>query len=361
MNIITMTRVHDPLNHADQNKVKYEFRPGVETVADLMSTVVPPVDGLVSFVVSVNGHPLRPIEWRDIKLIQGLDITVMPVLHGGGDGGKNPLRTILTIAVIAAAVVFSPGLGMTMASSGLFGAATTATLTTFASAAIMIGGSMLVNAISPAAKPQTPALNGAGSIDQSNAYSWNPQTTQQQGVTMPVAYGTCKLTGNIIGAYREAVDKDQYINVLISLGEGPFDNIHTMKINGQDLANYRGITVNSRLGTLDQTVIPGFGDTRVEYAMATKVLNGAPVKYTSVGGNFDGLEIEVTFPNGLYYYDDSGNIVTNSVNYRIEIRPVGGAWETITGSVATTQVTRYAGKWSRGYWTTDPSEIGGSV
>lgn len=352
MNVITMTRVHDPLNRADQDKVKYEFRPGVETVADLMKTVVPPCeDGLVSFVVSVNGHPLLPLEWAGIKLVDGLDIVVIPVLHGGGGGGKNPLRTILMIAVVVVAHIYGGPLGGVAGSFGQIAA----------SAAIVAIGSMLVNALVPLSKPQTPALNGSSSLDQSSAYSWNPQTTQQQGVSIPVPYGTCKLTGNIIGAYREAVGKDQYINVLVSLGEGPIANINSLKINDQALSSYRGVTVDTRLGRLNQSVIPGFGDTRVEYAMATKVVNGAPVTYTTVGANFDGLEVELTFPNGLYYFDDAGNIVVNSIAYRVEVRPVGGVWETITHELATSQVTRYEGKWSRGKWVSDPSEYTGST
>ncbi len=347
MNVITMTRVHDPLNRADQEKSTYEFRPGVETVADLMMTVVPPCDGLVSFVVSVNGHELMPIEWADIRLVNGLDLVIMPVLHGGGGGGKNPLRTILMVVVAVVAIAITKGAASGWV-SGWFAAGSVSAQVL--GAAVLIGGSMLVNAIAPVGSPQTPALNGAGSIDQSNAYSWNPQTTQQQGVAMPVAYGTCKLTGNVIAAYREAVGASQYINVLISLGEGPFASISNIKINGQPLANYRGVTINTRLGRLNQTAIHGFGDTRVEYAMATKVVSGAPVTYTTTGSNFDAIEVELAFPNGLYYYDDLGNLSAYTVNYRVEVRPVGGAWETITTSVSTTQVVAYGNKWSCGVW-----------
>lgn len=340
MNVITMTRVHDPLNRADQEKSTYEFRPGVETIADLMLTVRPPCDGLVSFVVSVNGRELMPIEWADIRLANGQDIVVMPVLHGGGGGDKSPLRTILQIIVVVVASYFSGPLGGVAGSWGQIGT----------QIALTVIGTGLVNAIAPLGSPQTPALNGAGSIDQSSAYSWNPQTTQQQGVAMPVAYGTCKLTGNVIAAYREAVGASQYTNVLISLGEGPFASISNIKINGQPLANYRGVTLNTRLGRLSQTVIPGFGDTRVEYAMATKVVSGAPVTYTTIGSNFDALEVELTFPNGLYYYNDLGNLVAHTVNYRVEVRPVGGTWETITSSVSTTSVVAYGNKWSCGVW-----------
>lgn len=353
MNVITMTRVHDPLNRADKETTKYEFRPGVETVADLMKTVSLPGDGLVSFVVSINGHPLLPLEWKETKLRNGIDIVVMPVFHGGGDD-KNPLRTILMIAIVVVATVYGGPVG---AYIGFQGSMATA----IGSAIIMTVGSALVNAISPIGSPQMPALNGAGSIDQSSAYSWNPQTTQQQGVAIPVPYGTCKLTGNVIGAYREAIGKDQYINVLISLGEGPIANINSIKINGQPWENYRGITINTRLGKLSQSVIPGFGDTRVEYAMATKVVYGSPVTYTTIGSNFDGLEVEVTFPNGLYYYDDSGNLVSNTVNYSVEVRPVGGAWVNLTSSVSATQQTYYGGKWSEGKWVSNYNEDEGII
>lgn len=49
--------------------------------------------------------------WHRVRPKPGIRVEIMIVPEGGGGGGKNPLRTILSIAVIAASFFIGPALG----------------------------------------------------------------------------------------------------------------------------------------------------------------------------------------------------------------------------------------------------------
>ncbi|WP_052877915.1 host specificity protein J [Chromobacterium subtsugae] len=101
--------------------------------------------------VCVNGRPLP--DWRRYRLRRGDFIEVRAVVAGGGAG--KVLRTVAMVAVmVAAAYVAGP------AGAALFGSSGMATA---AGAAVMIGGSMLVNALLPPPMPDI-AADGAGRL-----------------------------------------------------------------------------------------------------------------------------------------------------------------------------------------------------
>ncbi len=338
---ITLTKIYNPLNRGDQDTITWEHRPGL-TVADLLDYTGARLgmahrDSL-ALVVSVDGRAVPASQYTTTTLMPGQHVTMMPVLTGGG-GGKDVLRMVgLVVLAIVATVVSIYVPQMWGVSGKIWGSV------------IMAVGSLAINALLPPTMPKPPALNGYGSIDQSNSYSWNPQNTQQQGIAIPWHYGTCKLDGNIIGVYRETIGTDMYINALISVGAGVLSNITDFKINGQPYENYRGIELHARMGYLVQEAIPNFGDTRVEYPMGTKVINGTPITYATVGADFDALEIEVGFPNGLYYYDDYGKLQNLSVNFSVEVRRQGDVDWTLLTQTAYQKQASAGGYWSAGYW-----------
>lgn len=350
---ITLTKIYNPLNRGDQDTITWEHRPGL-TVADLLDHTGARLgmahrDSL-ALVVSVDGRAVPASQYTTTTLMPGQHVTLMPVLTGGG-GGKDVLRMVGMVVLAIVATVAQQYWATALVASG-WGATAATAISMVGAAAIMVGGSMLINSLLPPVMPKNPALNGYGSIDQSNSYSWNPQNTQQQGIAIPWHYGTCKLHGNVIGVYRETIGKDVYLNALISIGAGVLSGLSDFKINGQPYGNYRGIELHTRLGHLTQETIPNFGDTKVEYPLGTKVVYGAPVTYSTIGSNFDGLEVEVGFPNGLYYYDDYGKLQNFSVNFSVEIKKQGDAtWTPLTKSVYQYYVSS-GGYWSAGYWAT---------
>ena len=92
-------------------------------------------------IVEVDGVPIPRAEWRIVPSVDSHVLISVP-LHGGG-GGKNPLRTLLTIAVIVAATAVSggalaigfAGTGAAFLGAGTFGAS-------LAAAGVMTGDAL---------------------------------------------------------------------------------------------------------------------------------------------------------------------------------------------------------------------------
>lgn len=359
--MIELIRVNNPLDRSDQERIELAVEPGITLdIVVRRATENLPALRNTSLAVSVDGAVYPQDQWSKITLLADQQVTIVPVMHGGGDMVKNIVRAVAMIVIAVVAWYAAPAImGYAAGSAGwaAVGAAGFGTMlgTALVAGSIMFAGSMLLNAVLPAARPQMPALNGGyGALDQSNSYSWNPQTTQQQGTVIPVHYGLCKLTGNVISTYREPIGDKQYLNLLISLGEGQLSDIFDIKINDQPAGHYPGLEIHTRLGKLNQDPVWFFSDTKVEYPMGLQVLPAAPVLYTTVGNDFGGLEVEVTF-NGLFYFDDLGNIQPHSVQYQIEYSPAGlNQWQPFS-RYATGVTNRQYGRWTAGRWIQGPS------
>ncbi|WP_298434604.1 host specificity factor TipJ family phage tail protein [Geobacter sp.] len=312
-------------------------------------------------VVSLNGRMVPRNEWVVTYPAAGDQIVIMPEVQGG-DTGKSILRAVIVIvATVVGAVLGQYYLGPLIGSmmGGAVSAATAGTIGAAIGAGIggMIGG-FVANAVLPPPKATIPSIDSAG-YDTSATYAWNPQNTQQQGLVIPRWYGTNRLYGNIIASYLESDGEKQYLNVLISLGMGPYKRLYDFQINDQPVDNLKGVEIHTRLGHLDQTpMIPNFNDTKTEYAVGVKIVNDSPYVYTTVGSSFDGLEVDVTFPQGLWYANDQGGLSPVSVDVRIEVKRQGDAtWKALTSQVIQTQQQVLTGRWSAGCWVSDDSSL----
>lgn len=334
---LSLIKIENPFVKQDRT---YESIPYFgENLLEIRNIHFPMETGVV---VSVNGVTVPEDQLETYKIRNNDQILFIPRIEGGGGGGKNILRIVLMIAVIAIAAWAAPGVAGFMGITGKLGIA-------LVGAGLTMVGSYLVNTLLP---PQIPEVNATGqSASQSQVYSWSPQTTQQQGLPVPRVYGTHKLYGNVINTYLENLSDDkQNLNVLLCLGMGPFSSIYDYYINDQPIKNISGVEINTTLGRLTNPLIPNFNDTKTEYSVAIKVPDSTPHTYTTIGDDFDGLEVDVTFPNGLYYANDKGGLDTISFSYKIEISPTGaGTWTSITKSSVTT-TTIAANTWSAGYW-----------
>ena len=357
VNMLTVTRVKNPLDRTAKDVSQYNYTSGA-VLADVLTDVEKSIaiEGeLVSFAVSVNGMPIGKDQYENHKLLPGQYITIIPIIHGGG-GAKNVLRMVAMIALAVAVNYFAPGFGAAIAP---YIGVSAATATIIVGSAMLIAGSMLINAILPPDIPQIQTL------ESSNTYSWNPQTMQRQGIPMPRHYGICKATGNIIGVYRESYSNDQYLNLLISLGDGVLSDIYDLRLNDQPIENFTGVTIESRLGYSSQTTMNNFGDTVTEYALQTEIKSSASYTYTTIGDEYNAIEVEVGFPNGLYHANDSGGLDGYSVEFKIEYRKNGtyGDWIPLTKSPNNSLHidSETYGTWMAGYYVPKYADGGAKV
>jgi hypothetical protein len=163
------------------------------------------------------------------------------------------------------------------------------------------------------------------------------QTTAKQGLVIPKGYGTFNAGGNVIDSYVETIGNQQYMNVLLSYGHGIARSIKNIKINDNPVENYTGVTIEKRMGYLDQSccfVLPQ-PHQRVEHQRQSNFTG------TTIAGHrsdVEGLQIEVSFPKGLYSLDKNGNFQNRSVQWKVEYRLNAGSWQNLYAPLGTTPV-----------------------
>lgn len=287
--------------------------------------------------VSINGEIITKEEWETRTLAQGEQMIVMPLVQG---------KVFGVVAQIALAVV-APVVGNAIA--GAIGLGATSILGFSAGSIIGMGvnflGSQLLGGLTAPTKSNLPASSPSfasspsasrQSYETSTAYSWSPATTQQPGGSVARCYGRHKLYGNIIAGYIESrgYPGEQIAHLLIDLGTGPYLSLSDFKINDQPVANYTGVTISSRLGNINQAILPTFNDTSATHNVGAKVVKGSPVTRDTAGSDFDALEILMVCPNGLWYSNDEGGLNSVEVAFLVEISADGGAtWVAPHGTI----------------------------
>ncbi|KWU22222.1 tail assembly protein [Achromobacter xylosoxidans] len=104
------------------------------------------------------------------------DIRIAPVATGGKRAGL--FQTVLGAVLIAAAAIYTGGVGAAFAAKGIAGATA------------MIGASMFIGGVVQMLSPQQRALSAADRPENGASYNFNgPVNTSAQGNPVPVLYG----------------------------------------------------------------------------------------------------------------------------------------------------------------------------
>ena len=322
---LQIIKIKNPFNKLDRDISFAEYKN--ETLLDIRRSHFPQD---IAVVVSVNGSIIPKEKWPLFYPCKGDFISLVPAV------ASDVLKIIAGVILIVIGIVY-PIIGTYSIPLGI---------------GLLLGG--VIGMLSP--KPKTPAMPSPQDYESSQTYRWNPQTVQQQGIAIPKAYGTNKLYGNIIAANLENNGGKYHLNALLCLGVGPYKRLYDFKINDQPAENFQGVAIQTRLGNMEQSVISNFNSTKAEFQTSVKVVKNTPYTYITNNAGFDGLEVELTFPQGLYYANDMGGLDTYSVNVRIELKKQGDAnWQILTNQVLTTQQIIIAARWSLGSWMQDES------
>lgn len=99
------------------------------------------------------------------------------------------------------------------------------------------------------------------------------------------------------------------------------DSDSEVRINDQPIINFANAAFQTRNGILTPTVMHGFDKTKLEVVPNRKVSSLTPAVYETPDSDFDNLEVDLTFPAGLY--DASGGGLANySVVVKVEIKKI---------------------------------------
>ena len=130
-----------------------------------------------------NGLPVLRGRWDETLIGENDLVVFVPLPQGGGGGGKNPLRTILMLAVMVAAVYFAPIIGTAIGVTSTTGVA-------LIQAGLALVGTALVNVLIPPPKPSAVTANFGSAPAPSPTYSLQAQGNQARlAQPIPVVYG----------------------------------------------------------------------------------------------------------------------------------------------------------------------------
>jgi len=174
------------------------------------------------------------------------------------------------------------------------------------------------------------------------------RNTALNGIPIPVVYGEHIIGGNIIQLFHTVeADGHQILNMLIAISHGPVEGVSTItsdvdgltgstipdeiKINGSLASNYRGVEVSLRMGTVDQSTMPGFAETVSAIGYTWETTNATHFQH-STSSAVDGFQINFNCPGGLCEFDD-GDVDYVAVGFDVYWRETGTtSWTALAGS-----------------------------
>lgn len=306
------------------------------------------------FIMLRNGQAVMRADWTGMVGANDL-ITVQLLPQGGGGGGSNPLKIVLTIAIS----YFTGPVGDWMTGLGAMGPFSPAEVlvSRVAGAAFGMVANAAVNALIPSNKPPSP--NGGSQANYASASPTYNLTAQGNMARLdgpiPVQYGRMVSYPDFAAAtYIEYAGNEQYLYQLLSLGVGEYD-IESICIEDTPIANFEEIT----------TEIVGPNETLDLFpaAVATSVeVSGQEANYNVTLGPFVAhaagtvatrVAFDVVCPRGLYYANDAGGLDAKSITFTCEAQLIDddgvaiGSWlllgtETITAATTTPQRNSYS-------------------
>ena len=267
--------------------------------------------------IFLDGTPVPRANWQNVTPDIGQQVTIRVVPTGGG-GGKNPLRIILSIAVLIVGTAFGGPLG-----TALFGFASgSAVGAAIGTALITTAGGLLINAIVP---PPQPTFTGEneGKKESQVFLIQAARNRPRPFASVPVILGRHKMVPPL-GAqtYTEIHGGSQYLRMLAVWGYGPL-KISDLKIGETDIADFEDVEVETREGRSTDDPITLY--TRNVFEERFSILLSSADGWHTRTTRSDTEEVILDFatPRGVSEFRDDGTRIGITVRVDIEYRQVG--------------------------------------
>lgn len=306
----------------------------------------------------LSGRALMRAEWSTAIIGPGDICTFMalPGRGGGGGGGSNPLQAVLTIAMM----VVAPEIAGFLAPELAWGAAVESAIgmtgfNTLAFAglkgAISMAGSALLGSVLGGPRSASPSDNWSG-VGSSNVPAASPTYSLQSqgnrarlGQPVPVLFGRHLIYPDLAAEpYVEYVDNEQYLYQLHVVTVGECD-IEAVRIEDSPIASFAEVSTNivppgGALTLVDPSVVSATEVSGQELKAPNQLGEGesewiGPFVAGPVDTNATHIGIDIIFPRGLYYANDSGGLNSKTADWTIEAQPIDdegapdGDWQTL--------------------------------
>ncbi len=320
------------------------YMPEGATLLEMLRIAQPDPALLIDACVFIDDYEIPRENWHLVHPKAGHLVTarVVPYLRGGGGegGGKSPLRIILSIAIIVAAIYFPPLIATELG----FVAGTTAftIATAVGGAVISVSGSLLVNAIAPIRSPRLPTLSGGGADGVDPRESPSLFLTGSSNVERP--FGTVP---QVLGFYRfrpplgaqtftEIVGDTNHLRMLVVPGYGRLD-LSAWEIDETPIEDFQDAELEVREGLSGDADLTLFGNQVDQNEFSIKLLQPDSYVQRTSALDADELSVDIVFPSGLVTFDDQGKRGPRTVALQIQWRRVGTlTWFNLPSDTITT-------------------------
>lgn len=267
--------------------------------------------------VFVGGHYIPRENWGRIYPHAGSIVTLRMVPMGGG-GGKNPLRTVLSLALVAASPVIAGAIASALgvgAQAAFLGISATRLIT----AGVNILGRLALNAIAPPGRPrfglgqkESPTLFLQGARNQAYPFGRVPRVLGRHRFVPP------------LGAmpYTETAGNDQYLRMIFVWGYGPL-NITDLRIGETPLSEFGDVEVETRYGWPDDAPLTLYSNSVLQNDMEAVLREADGYVMRTTETEADEISVDLTLPRGLVAFSGSGKKVTASVRVEVQYSPAG--------------------------------------
>lgn len=315
------------------------------TLADIVNTAIPEryKAAPVGAVVMINGEIIPQEYWHRVRPKAGLhNIAVRVVPQGGGGGKKNPIATLLSIAVLVAApylagAILGPTLAATQIGIG------TLTYGGLLSSAIGVVGRLAISALAPPPKPSNAGIgNVSNPAESPTQFIEGAKNSLLPFGVIPVNLGTNRMfPPQAARPYTESQNNDQYVRQLFTYGYGQQMVISDLKIGETDLADFTDFELEHRLeGDLHESTSLYSNDVYQEdFSILLSQADGFTTRTTQLAT--DEAIVDVTFPGGLARYNSQGKRVSHRVQLELQYAETGTSPQ--VWSPAAASYTAYAG------------------
>lgn len=259
--------------------------------------------------VYIGGHYIAREFWGGVRPKAGTAVTIR-VLPMGGGGGKNPLRAVLSLALMAASPAISAGI------AGAFGAGTF--LGRLATAGAGLLGRLALNALAPPARPrfsaqkESPALFIQGAQNRAVPFGRVPRVLGRHRFVPP--FGALP--------YTETAGAEQYLRLLFVWGYGPL-HIGDLKIGETPLEEFEGVEVETRQGYDDDPPLSLYSNSVLQNDLEIALRQQDGYVTRTTGADADEIGVDVTWPRGLVKFGGGGARHAATVRIEIQYAPAG--------------------------------------
>jgi hypothetical protein len=277
-----------------------------------------------------NGRRV-PVElWTRLIPRQGDHVLIAPQMQGGG-GGSKILRTVALIALVVVSAGYGAALGGALGFSG-------ATAGAIGSSIIMLGGTLLINALIPMPLPTAAKLGVGEKYESSPTYSiQGGRNRPRPWEPMLLVFGRHRIVPDLgASPYNQQMGDDQYLNQVFHFGlQGISIALSDFKIGDTPVSDFQGVQLQVSAPDGKLSMFPGNVDTIQGFTISQA--DGWQSRTTPA--NVTNIWIE--FASRLFRVNDDGSMATRSVDVRVQYRPVGSSTWTEYGTIDAVFATHY--------------------